>query len=81
MKKQWNIDELEAHFTLLPPEVEWLDADAKERTRLGQAIMLKMFQYEGRFPEQASDVPGDIADFIAQQLEIEVEVVQDADAA
>ncbi len=77
MKKQWNIDELEAHFTLLPPEVEWLDADAKERTRLGQAIMLKMFQYEGRFPEQASDVPGDIADFIAQQLEVEVEVVRE----
>ena len=77
IKKQWNNDELEAHFTLLPPEVEWPDADAKDRTRLRQAIMLKMFQYEGRFPEETSDVPVDIADFIAQQLEVEIEVVRE----
>ncbi|MCB8972602.1 MAG: Tn3 family transposase [Ardenticatenaceae bacterium] len=71
MKTQWNIDELEAQFTLLPPEIEWLDVKAKAYNRLGQAMMLKYFQQEGRFPEESRNVPATILDFIAQQLEID----------
>ena len=56
---------------LLSPEVEWLDAEAKDGNRLGQAIMLKYFKYEGWFLEESRDVPADILDFIAQQLEID----------
>jgi TnpA family transposase len=38
--------------------------------------MLKTFQYEGRFPEEGRDVPVDILGFVAQQLGIGVEVVE-----
>ena len=50
MKQQWNIDELEEHFELLPPEIEWL-GDNADHNHLGKAIQLKFFQFEGRFPE------------------------------
>ena len=76
MKTQWNIDELEAHFTLLPPEIEWLDVKAKAYNRLAQAVMLKYFQQEGRFPEESRDVPTTVLDFIAQQLEIDPTTVR-----
>ncbi|MCB8945669.1 MAG: DUF4158 domain-containing protein [Ardenticatenaceae bacterium] len=76
MKTQWNIDELEAQFTLLPPEIEWLDAKAKVYNRLAQAVMLKYFQQEGRFLEELWDVPTTVLDFIAQQLEIDPTAVK-----
>ena len=41
MKKDWDIEELEASFTLLPTELVWLDNDAKPHNQLGQAILLK----------------------------------------
>ena len=56
MKQQWNIDELEEHFELLPPEIEWLGVNA-DHNHLGKAIQLKFFQFEGRFPEEETDVP------------------------
>jgi hypothetical protein len=77
MKTQWNIDELEAQFTLLPPEIEWLDAKAKAYNRLAQAVMLKYFQQEGRFPEETRNVPTTVLDFIAQQLEIDPTTVNE----
>ena len=56
---------------LLSSEVEWLDAEAKDSNRLGQAIMLKYFQYKRWFPEELRDMPADILDFISQQIEID----------
>jgi hypothetical protein len=76
MKTQWNIDELEAQFTLLPPEIEWLDAKAKAYNGLAQAVMLKYFLQEGRFREETQDVPATVLDFIAQQLEIDPTAVK-----
>jgi hypothetical protein len=77
MKTQWNIDVLEAQFTLLPPEIEWLDVKAKAYNRLAQAVMLKYFQQEGRFPEKTQNIPGTVLDFIAQQLETDSAAVNE----
>jgi TnpA family transposase len=71
MKKQWDIEELVKHFTLLPPEVGLLGQDAAHN-QLGKAILLKYFQYEGCFPESLTDVPPVIVGHIAQQLGMEV---------
>ena len=51
MKREWHIEELEEHFTLLPPEIDSLQGNT-DHNRLGKAVLLKYFQYEGRFPEK-----------------------------
>lgn len=75
MKHQWQIDELEAHFTLFSSELRLLGNEAPHN-QLGKAILLKYFQYEGCFPEQAKDVPADIVAHIAQQLDFDPDVLQ-----
>jgi Domain of unknown function (DUF4158) len=75
MKHQWQIDELEAHFTLFPPELGLLGNEASHN-QLGKAVLLKCFQHEGCFPEQAKDVPENIVIHIAHQLDFDAEVLQ-----
>jgi len=75
MKHQWQIDELEAHFNLFPPELGLLGNEAPHN-QLGKAVLLKYFQHEGCFPEKAKDVPEDIVTHIAQQLDFDAEVLQ-----
>ncbi len=70
MKRQWHIEELEEHFTLLPPEIDLLGRDAAHN-QLGKAILLKYFQHEGCFPEKAQKIPNDVIQYIAHQLNIE----------
>jgi hypothetical protein len=48
MKRQWDIEELIEHFTLLPANIAFL-AQKGGATRLGCALLLKCLQYEGRF--------------------------------
>ena len=48
MKRQWGIEELIEHFTLVEDDLEFL-ANKTGPTRLGFALLLKCFQYEGRF--------------------------------
>lgn len=72
MKKDWDIEELEASFALLLVELVWLDNDANPHNRLGQAILLKYAQYQGRFPESRRDVSLAVAEFIAHQIDVEV---------
>jgi TnpA family transposase len=67
MKRQWQIDELEAQFTLFPAEIGLLGGDAAHN-QLGKAVLLKYFQHEGCFPTEAKDVPEDVVVHIAQQL-------------
>ena len=50
MKRDWLADEIIEHFTLLPPEIEFLGSN-DPHNHLGKAILLKFFEYEGRFPE------------------------------
>jgi Domain of unknown function (DUF4158) len=56
MKRHWETDELVEHWTLLPRETELL-TNKTGATRLGFAVMLKFFQLEAYFPQQATDVP------------------------
>lgn len=76
MKRNWDIEELEAGFTLLPPEWDWLDNKAEPQNRLGQAMLLKCFQYDGRFPEKRRDIASQVIEFVAQQLEVEPNLIE-----
>jgi hypothetical protein len=49
VKRRWAPDELVEHWTLAPDELRLL-ANKTGSTRLGFALLLKFFRYEGRFP-------------------------------
>src|SRR5262245_45204909 len=67
MKREWPPDELMAHWTILPHEHKLL-GNKSGPTRLGFAVLLKYFQYEGRFPQHPREVPSGIVTYLAQQL-------------
>lgn len=70
MKRQWDIEDLIEHMTLLPPELEAL-THKTGATRLGFAVLLKCFQYEGRFPTGKHEVPRAVVDYVAHQLKLD----------
>jgi TnpA family transposase len=72
MKREWHSDELMEHWTMLPQEHKLL-GNKSGPTRLGFAVLLKHFQYEGRFPQHPREVPSGIVTYIAQQLDLEPE--------
>lgn len=49
MKRNWDLDELIEHFTILPNEMKLIENKTAE-TRIGFAVLLKFFQNETRFP-------------------------------
>jgi len=67
MKREWNVDELAEHWSLRPEEKELL-ANKNGPTRLGFAVLLKYFQYEGRFPRQRQDIPLAVVKYIARHV-------------
>ena len=69
MKRRWTDDELSQHFTLQPNEIALLTSTT-DHNRLGFAVLLKFFEYVGRFPENASSVPSSIIRHLAKQLDI-----------
>jgi TnpA family transposase len=73
MKRQWTADELAEHWTLHPGEVDLL-ANKHGATRLGFALLLKYFQYEGQFPPHKSDIPTAAIVFLARQLALPPEL-------
>ncbi len=76
MKQQWDLTELIEHFTFLPPEVKFLGGNASH-TRLGKAVLLKFFQYEGRFPESVAELPSAVVEYVAQQLNLAEALIYD----
>ena len=70
MKRQWTDEELEAHFTLHPAELDLIGNSKTDRNLLGFAVLLKYFQYEGRFPSQKQDIPAAITLHLAHQVGI-----------
>ena len=70
MKKDWSVDELIDHFTLTSDDLDWLSGQAAYN-QLGSAVFLKVFEYQGRFPQHKRHVPSDIVEFVAQQLGIQ----------
>ena len=69
MKRQWTRDELADHWTLAPKELELL-ANKTGATRLGFAVLLKAFVFEGRFPRQKHDIPGAVIVHVANQVNV-----------
>ena len=76
MKQQWNVDEIIEHFTLLPPEISFLGS-SDPHNHLGKAVLLKFFQNEGCFPENKSEIPRAIIEYVAQQLNIPAQAISD----
>lgn len=70
MKRQWDIEELIEHFTLVEDDLDAL-ANKTGPTRLGYALLLKCFQYEGHFPPAKHDIPKSVVDYVAHQLKLD----------
>ena len=66
MQQTWTDDALADTWTLLPDDTALL-ANKTGATRLGFAILLKFFQYEGRFPQQPREVPLLVVEYVAGQ--------------
>ncbi len=69
MKHLWAHEELIENFTLLPGERKLL-ANKITVSKLGLAVLLKFFQYEGRFPRGRTEVPKAIIKYIAGQIDL-----------
>lgn len=62
-----EMGDVDDRWTLGPAEHALL-ANKSGITRLGFAVLLKMFQVEGRFPRQIEEVPTAAVEAIARQL-------------
>ena len=71
MKRDWEIHELQKHWTLQPNELNLL-ANKNDENKLGFSLLLKYFQFEGRFPESKNEIPRKCAAFVAAQIDIPV---------
>lgn len=78
MKRCWTDLELAEHFTLFPNELALLTSTT-EHNRLGFAVLLKCFEYEGRFPPNPSSVAKDPIRYLAKQLNVAPEVFEQYD--
>ena len=69
MKRNWQPEELIEHWTILPSELELLTKKTATN-RLGIALLLKYFQYVGRFPTSRTEIPDDVISYVAKLLKI-----------
>ncbi|MBE9045302.1 Tn3 family transposase [Pleurocapsales cyanobacterium LEGE 10410] len=69
MKRSWQPEELIEHWTLIPIELNLLTKKTATN-RLGIALLLKYFQYEGKFPTSKADIPRDVVRYVAQLLKL-----------
>jgi TnpA family transposase len=74
MKRNWTIDELIDHWTLTPGERELAKRAIGVNNQLGRALLLKWFQYAGRFPQRKQEIPSAVVQFLARQLEVSPDV-------
>ena len=73
MKRVWETDELLEHWSLTQEERELAAKSKTETITLGFALLLKWFQYEGRFPSHRIEIPTIVLTYLARQLNIPVE--------
>jgi hypothetical protein len=78
MKRNWTPDELARHFSLSFDEFDLL-ANKSGPTCLGFAVLLKFFQFEGRFLNAKSEVPRSLVNYLAPQVEVEAEAYLEYD--
>ena len=72
MKRQWDEDELIEQWTLAPDELALL-ANKAGPTRLGFAVLLKVFGRDGRFPRSRQEVAGAVVVHLAEQVGVPAE--------
>ena len=75
IKPHLDVDEIIEHFTLLPPEIDFLGSN-NSHNHLGKALVLKFFQSWGRFPEGENEFTPAIVGYVAQQLNLPPEVIK-----
>jgi len=78
MKQDWHPDELAQHWTLSPEERELL-GNKTGTTRLRIAILLKTFQFDGRFPDRREDVADSIVIHLARQTGVPPEAYSEGE--
>jgi hypothetical protein len=64
-----DLDELVEHWTVLEDERTLVDAK-RGATRLGLALLLKFYTRHGRFPTGGSELPGEVVEFVARQVQV-----------
>ncbi|MBE9039594.1 DUF4158 domain-containing protein [Oscillatoriales cyanobacterium LEGE 11467] len=78
MKRNWQPEELIEHWTLLPTELDLL-TQRGATNRLGFAVLLKFYQYEGRFPMTPAEIPPAVVRYVADQLKCDPDQFGDYD--
>ena len=71
MKRKWTTEELVEHWSLSPSELD-LVLRKKGGNRLGMALLLKFFQWEGAFPRYKHEIPRCVQRFVAAQLGVSI---------
>jgi len=66
MKQDWHPEELDRYWTLNFEERNLL-GNKTGATRLGFAVLLKSFQFEGRFPDRHDEVTADVVTHLSNQ--------------
>jgi len=70
MRREWELEDLIACWTLIDPDWE-LIGSKPGATRLGFAALLKFFEIDGRFPEYAAEVPEQAVAYLAEQVKVD----------
>jgi len=75
MKWHWQEEELCEYWSLAADELGLVNESTRygrrrsRHDRLGFAIMLKWFQFHGRFPSAIKEIPVDVVQFITKQID------------
>ena len=64
-----DLDELVEHWTLLDGDRD-LVAGKRGSTRLAFAVMVKFYARHGRFPDGDGDLPKEVVEFVARQVQV-----------
>ncbi|OPY56652.1 MAG: hypothetical protein A4E55_02005 [Pelotomaculum sp. PtaU1.Bin035] len=78
MKRVWELEDLIDYFTIVPTEMKLIENKAGAN-RLGCAVFLKFFQIEGKFPNNRSEIPKPVIDYLAKQLFLSPEAIENYD--
>lgn len=76
MKPEWTTEAIITHFTLQSEERAWLGSNERHN-HLGKALQLKFFQYDGRFAEGLKEIPEEAIVYVAQQLHLNEQTIED----
>ncbi|MEU1516785.1 DUF4158 domain-containing protein [Streptomyces sp. NPDC005811] len=72
MRREWEPEDLIEVWTMLEEDQERL-RNKSGANRLGFALLLKFFEVEARFPEDAAEVPAAAVSYVAQQVKVPAE--------